>query len=240
MTEDQQAGGSDAADEVGLVVTYEKVSKSRISLSVWHEGKLWHQDTLNLGSAAARAKFAGAVAVRLKVEVSAVEERLLEVAAELEAQVEGDAGDDGRPTLTNADSEGRGRSIDEIAVVLGTLTGGWPRRIGDRLFARTADARMLDLDSPTKLFAWSDRQARVIWSQGADRVTQERFYEHLRMTAESYVAVETQPHWPPLPGVYYMHPELPEHGGGRLGGCPRNWPVDSADRDGFAALMALA
>jgi hypothetical protein len=25
-----------------------------------------------------------------------------------------------------------------------------------------------------------------------------------------------------------------------LGGCPRNWPVDSADRDGFAALMALA
>ncbi len=106
-----------------------------------------------------------------------------------------------------------------IAVVrndLYDLTGDWPKRVGDVLFAEGPGHKPLYLDSATKFFAWLDDRCQVDWWKGTDAVSQERFYANLAMTAEAYVAVEAYPHWPPLPGVCYMHPPLPESNGSYL------------------------
>ncbi|SIO10530.1 hypothetical protein SAMN05444166_2473 [Singulisphaera sp. GP187] len=203
-------------NRVGLELRYQKNSRTRITLSVWFDGELRHKDVLNLSASRARADFAEKVAALLRVEKSAVEERLLEVAAALEVDSSKADVEDERPKLTNVHADGRGLPIEEIAEELRTLNGGWPKRIGDRLFARRSNGCPLDLKNATCLFAWVDSQARVIWDKGADRITQERFFEYLKTNAEEYVAVETFPHWPPMPGVYYLHPELPKVNGSFL------------------------
>jgi len=65
------------------------------------------------------------------------------------------------------------------------------------------------LDSSTKLVAWIQRHTTVDWVRGTNFITQDHFYEHLRMTAERYDAIEAMPHWPAIPGIYYMHRPLP-------------------------------
>jgi hypothetical protein len=98
----------------------------------------------------------------------------------------------------------------EIHEALTGIAGTWPKRVGKVLFVEGADRRPLDLDSSQKLFAWADDIAMVDWKKGTKLIPQERFYEYLRMKAEEYATVETLPHWPPLPGVYYMHAAVPE------------------------------
>jgi hypothetical protein len=106
-----------------------------------------------------------------------------------------------------------GKLITEIADNLLTQTGGWPKRIGSDLFVQTRDLQPQWLDCPAKLMAWIDGQMRVKWKNGADFVSQERFYHHLAGTADAFNSIELCPHWPPVQDVYYMYPELPESDG---------------------------
>jgi hypothetical protein len=229
------------AGEVTFDITFEKLSNGRIAFSVWVGEELRHKDVLNPSVASAREKFAKLVADKLKVPGSAVEALLLKAAAELERErvVGSGESDDARATIANISATGRGLPIEEIAEDLRTLTGGWPKRVRDRLFARTTDHRVLDLEGPSKLFAWIDRQGRVVWSKAIDCVTQERFYEHLGMTAESFEAIEMMPHTPPLRGLYYMHPDLPEAGGGCLDQLLSFFrPAGAVDRQLLKAALA--
>lgn len=89
------------------------------------------------------------------------------------------------------------------------LSGNWPKRVEDRLFISTADYEPVFLDSPQKMFAWIDKQSRVAWTRGERFITQERFYEHLCMNVDRFDAIETLPHFPEIPGIYYLHPPLP-------------------------------
>jgi hypothetical protein len=84
------------------------------------------------------------------------------------------------------------------------------------LFIEGPDSKPVFLDSSAKLFAWLDGMAQVDWTKGRRHVTQERFYEHLRMTVEAFDAIDVIPHWPPIRGVYYMHRPLPTGTGKRL------------------------
>ena len=102
-----------------------------------------------------------------------------------------------------------GRAIGDLATRLFALTGGFPKRVGEDLFCRTENHEVRWLANVQSLFAWIDNQAKVNWAKGSDKVPQERFYAHLAMTAEAFDAVELVPHWPPMPGVYYLHPPLP-------------------------------
>ncbi len=99
--------------------------------------------------------------------------------------------------------------IGEIADKLNALAPGWPKRVEEELFIPSRDNEPVYLGSSQRFFAWIDSLAKVNWTKGSVYITQERFYEHLRMTCERFDAIETLPHWPAIPGIYYMHQEVP-------------------------------
>jgi hypothetical protein len=103
--------------------------------------------------------------------------------------------------------------VQEIDECLSVFAPGWPKRVQETLFIGTQDHEPVYLNSSTRLFAWVDGQAKVDWTKGGRFITQERFFEHKRMTAERYEAIEVMPHTPSLPDIYYMHRELPEPSG---------------------------
>jgi hypothetical protein len=127
--------------------------------------------------------------------------------------------------------------IEEIAEELDALVRGWPKRVGEQLFIASVDFHPVFLNSAPRLFAWIDVIAAVDWTKGSSFITQERFYEHLRMTFEQYDAIETLPHWPAIPGVYYMHEPIPR-GGGRLEELLDFFkPASDIDRELIKALI---
>jgi hypothetical protein len=126
--------------------------------------------------------------------------------------------------------------IEEITSRLDVLAPGWPKRVEDTLFVQDPDLQPIYLDSAHRLFAWVDSFAKVDWGRGDTFVTQERFYQHLRMTAGQYRAIETLPHWPAIPGVFYMHPEIPPAGGALDSLVKCFSPVDRLDGELIKAL----
>jgi len=216
MKADDQMPLDPTDDHAELRIDYEKLSKQRVELTVRLGGHLRHKDVLSLGNSGARAKFARVVADKLHLEQSAIEQDLLDIADELGGGPEADPEEDDLPTFTNAAADGRGLMIVEIAAALLALTGGWPRRVGGELFAEGADGRPDAIRSATDLFAWIRRHARVVWRRGDDKVPQHEFHAHLLRAAEAFDAVERVPHWPPVAGIYYMTPELPESDGSHL------------------------
>lgn len=203
-------------DQAELQIDHHQLSPQRVELTVRLGGQLRHKDVLNLGAAGAREKFARTVADKLHLEQSAIEQELLDIADELGGGPEDNPEEDGLPTFTNAAADGRGLMIDQVAGALLALTGGWPRRVGNELFAVGPDGRPDAIRSATDLFAWIRRHAGVVWRRGDDKVPQDEFHAHLLRAAEAYDAVELVPHWPPVPGIYYMTPELPEADGTHL------------------------
>lgn len=132
----------------------------------------------------------------------------------------------------------RGLPTKNIRDDLFDMTGGWPKRVGDVLFAEGPNHTPLYLDSPTELFAWLDDSFLVDWWRGSDAVTQERFCANLRMSAEAFESVELYPHWPPLPNTYYMHPPLPETDGSHLHTLVGYFaPLTSVDTDLVRAFI---
>jgi hypothetical protein len=107
-------------------------------------------------------------------------------------------------------------AITEIATQLTTMAAGWPKRVQEKLFIPSANHRPVYLDKPARLFAWISAWAQVDWDKGSTYVTQECFYEYLRMTSEQFDDIETLPHWPPIPGIFYMHEAIPEVAAGKL------------------------
>lgn len=87
------------------------------------------------------------------------------------------------------------------------LTGGWPKRTGELLFARRGDEPLWIVKTPD-LFAYIGAQIPrpVQWVDGSDKVSEAVFHAHLKQNVECFTAVEALPHCPPLDGHYYIHP----------------------------------
>jgi len=124
--------------------------------------------------------------------------------------------DDGSFIELDAKAIQKGRMIDEMRAELLTLTGGWPQRVGSKLFATTPDNNVQWLGSASDLFAWIEPQAKVMWKRGEGMVPRDVFYRHLLMTVDRFDAIETVPHIPSVPGICYIHPPLPESDGSHL------------------------
>jgi Primase C terminal 2 (PriCT-2) len=104
----------------------------------------------------------------------------------------------------------------EIATNLRGHLDGWPKRIGATLFVTREDCQPLYLDSSTALFAHIRRYTSVNWARRQDMVPQEQFYTFLTQDPEGYDTIEMMPHSPPIPGIYYSHPDLPPPPTGKL------------------------
>lgn len=126
--------------------------------------------------------------------------------------------------FTQAGAEGErpvrvARRMVELEEQLREIAGGWPKRVGvdNTLFIESKAHEPVYLDSTARLFTWIDHKAQVDWTKGVGRfIPQERFYENLRMRVEHFDAIEAMPHYPALPGIYYMHRPVARAGGGAL------------------------
>jgi hypothetical protein len=137
-----------------------------------------------------------------------------------------------------------GKSLVHLGAELGTLTGGWPRRVDGLLFVPGLDHRPTWLGNADALFAWIGRSVAgpggnpVEWASGPDKVTHGQFYAHLQQTAEAYDAVENYPHEPALPRHFYLHPQVKGGNGRALRGLlDRLSPATGADRDLMLAFF---
>jgi hypothetical protein len=132
---------------------------------------------------------------------------------------------------TKKDKEGNpkyvkiGMHIEDIARNLSVATGGWPKRVGKLLFVpgtltvcgeELPSYEPVYLETPPELFAWYGKRLRnpIRWEGAADMVNRETFFAHLQASAEAFQSVETVPHFPALPGRYYLHRPLPASDGG--------------------------
>jgi hypothetical protein len=123
-------------------------------------------------------------------------------------------------------------TLRAVARDLFWVTGGWPRRVGNLLFT-VRDHTPLYLEDVDDLFAWVGAQQTkpIHWEGGPEMVSRAVLLAHLRQSAERFEAVETLPHWPPLPGHYYTHPPLGEGDGGALDALvDRFQPATPTDR----------
>jgi hypothetical protein len=139
-----------------------------------------------------------------------------------------------------------GRPLEAIADELYGWTFGFPKRCGGELFAVDEKHQPVFLRTDTALFAWlgSKLAARcdgadpIQWD-GRAGVSKGEFRAYLEQTAESYDAIELYPHEPPLPGHYYVHPDLPESDGSSLNEFVRLfYPARSEDEDLIRAFVA--
>lgn len=123
--------------------------------------------------------------------------------------------EDGKPAVIRI-----GRPVQDLAEQLLERTGGWPKCVDGILFAEGADHKPLLLEDTHDLFAWIGRQLpcggvnALRWASGADKVPRETLHAYLVQTVERFDTIEMFPHWPPLPGCYYMHRPLPHADGG--------------------------
>jgi hypothetical protein len=100
----------------------------------------------------------------------------------------------------------RGISIQRITESMHKLTGDALCRGPEGLFVvNPREYTVWHLGDTDELFAFLHRECGVDWAKLTDGVTQSQFFKYLNHEIPAYSAIETQPHWPPLPGVKYVH-----------------------------------
>ncbi len=147
----------------------------------------------------------------------------------VEVEIEGGAGETKEVKVA--------KCMSEIEKSLRELSGPWPRRIVETLFAETSNYEPVYLGTAPRLFAWIGRFAHVDWAKGSRFISQEVFFEHLRMMAERFEAIESIPHWPPIEGIYYMHRPVPKPAGKLDGFLNFFTPHGEEDRELIKALV---
>jgi hypothetical protein len=154
-------------------------------------------------------------------------------------RVEEEPTDDGKVILRRI-----GLPIQALAEQVGRITNGWPRRVGQSLFAEAPGPKPLWMEKPPQLFAWlsshlPDADAnRLVWGDADDMVSEARFHAYLGQTVRDYVAVEAFPHFPPMARHYYCHPAVAGGDGSALHGLlSRFEPATDADADLIYALF---
>ncbi len=142
------------------------------------------------------------------------------------------------------DDEGELKPVPlDMASVLerfSTATGGWPKRLGGSLFV-TSGEHVQWLASPASLFGWAGSTTGnvVDWKRGPAFVSKEETFAELCRTAESFDAIESLPHAPPLPRHYYTHPPLTPGCGSRLSQLVDRFnPETVVDRDLILSMFA--
>jgi hypothetical protein len=116
------------------------------------------------------------------------------------------------------------------------VAGGWPRCIsGALVYEEQGQIRILD-DTPA-LFAWIAGHCPVHWQRGDRAVTKAEFYERL-MQHERWDWATAHPHFPAVPGVYYLaEPPAAEHNGALDALLDRFCPLTPLDREVMRALV---
>ena len=137
-----------------------------------------------------------------------------------------------------------GFPVQHLGTDLFRKTNGWPKQAAGALFVEGRDHRPRLLEDVHELFAWigeqlpGDGSNQLRWATGPDKVLRETFLAHLLQTAEAYDAVESFPHYPPIPRHYYMHPPVRGGDGKAFRELLRRFcPATDADYDLIEAMF---
>jgi hypothetical protein len=141
--------------------------------------------------------------------------------------------------------EKRGRAISAIREELSDITCGYPKRVGELLFAPgEQNESIIWMRTSSDLFSWIGYTlaTRGIkppeWASGEGCATKDEFRAHCSAFAESYAAAEQYPHEPRLDKVCYIHPEPKRGGTGKLADLLRRFsPASSHDEDLILAFF---
>lgn len=148
-----------------------------------------------------------------------------------------------RPVIANA-SKGAGLRACPMPTIVERIfgiTGDWPRRVVNSLFIDDPTHGLHQFAKPAELFGWLHTLATIEWHRGPSCVGQPELFAELQRTAPSYAAIEAYPHFPPLVGHYYSHPDLAQGGDTALRELiGRFCPATQLDADLILALFASA
>jgi len=132
-----------------------------------------------------------------------------------------------------------GKVVDDIDFDRVAFFGEWPKRVNNEIFVESKDGKPLFFGEPNSMMSWFDSKSWVRWAHGADYITQSRYYEYLKVNVENYQSVETLPHWPPVPGFYYMYRPVAETGNDCLNKFLNFFKgYESVDRELIKAFIA--
>ncbi len=101
-----------------------------------------------------------------------------------------------------------------IHKALSQHAGGFPKCANGMLFAERPDNTTAFMKAAPDLFGWiagrfpSEGDNPVKWSKGVDKVSQSEFFAYTIQNAERYDGIEEYPHWPEMPGHYYLRKPL--------------------------------
>lgn len=93
-------------------------------------------------------------------------------------------------------------SQKQIVKSIFELFDNWPKRVGKELFV-VNNGSIEYLTKTVNLFSWMRESREVVWGNGDEMVSREEVHSSLLRTAESFTDVQSNPHFPPIDGVYY-------------------------------------
>lgn len=131
-------------------------------------------------------------------------------------------------------------TMSEILDDLNQRTGGFPYRVGNRLFVPNANGGVDWLGNVDACFGWINNHLGILsWKrQGQEGFVQRReFYEERCRTAKAFLCVELLPHVPQLPGHFYAREFRSGDGEALKGLLDRLSPASEIDRDLLLALF---
>lgn len=133
-------------------------------------------------------------------------------------------------------------SMEFICSSITAATSGWPKRVGQSLFIHDGISPEVDwLDKTASLFGWLGHATHMppIFHRDPSCHSREEVFSALTRTAESFDAVESLPHEPPLPRHYYTYrTPAPGNGDALAGLIDRFNPETPIDRDLIIAMFA--
>jgi hypothetical protein len=130
-------------------------------------------------------------------------------------------------------------SMSEVINRIYAATDGWPRRIGKQLFYDDPEHGICRFQKPDQLFGWLWRYGPPDWKQAANFVSESKVFAELARTSHSYAWLEVLPHYPPLPGHYYCHPQYQPGNGATISELlDRFCPASEMDRYLILAMFA--
>ncbi len=144
--------------------------------------------------------------------------------------------------LTNAVGTGKASKFVSIdpAIILAQIvehTSGWPKCAAGQLIVKSVGGAVRFIKNDTELFAWLHEFFDVLW-RANPAVSPKVFFEFSRNNVEQFDGFASYPHFPPVDGILYEHPEPVYANGETLEELLDYFsPATPADRELIKALL---
>lgn len=85
---------------------------------------------------------------------------------------------------------------------------------GGKLYVITPQRKVRWIKGKSQLFAWLHENHDVKWASINGAVKEDAFFAYCEANAPQFEAIESVPHFPPVPGIHYIHPPIDRGGDG--------------------------